>query len=338
MLSQHQIRAATNCAAQILRDSGAKRRIDEDGYTRVDPFRVAQSADVVVMLQPLDKLLGAFIGEDQPGILINSERPAGLIQMTCAHELGHFFLGHGTTTDEQLDYGNAANKKELEADWFAYSLIAPRWAIAKIMRRKGWTATDLAHPFVLYQLALRLGISYKAAIWSLNRLRLLERSLADEALRVQPATIKQSLLAKPLENPHRDVWLLDDADQDLILEPRVDDQMLVRLKNHTGVGYVWTTDEATSEGFVIEPVMMPTPNPQAQESMIAGGVHYQDYLVYPSSNPSPKPAQLQLSERKAWNRAAPPLDNFSTRARYEDLAKGLSPAAKEILLQGTDRP
>jgi Zn-dependent peptidase ImmA (M78 family) len=338
MLAKSQIRAVATRAAEIIGDSGAKRRIDEDGYTRIDPFRIAQSAGVIVMLRPLEKLFGAFIGENQPGILVNSERPAGLIQMTCAHELGHFFLGHGTTTDDQLDYSNTASKKELEADWFAYSLIAPRWAVAKIMKRKGWSMADLARPFVLYQLALRLGISYKAAAWSLNRLGLLERSIVDEALRVQPATIKRSLLARPLENPQRDVWLLDEADRDLILEPRVDDQMLVRLKNHTGAGYVWTTDEVASEGFAIEPMMMPAPSPNDQDALIAGGVHYQDYLVSPKSTHSPGPTRLQLSERKAWKRSEPALDSFSTQACYEDLANGLSPVAKEVLLQGTDRP
>ncbi|KAB0568426.1 MULTISPECIES: ImmA/IrrE family metallo-endopeptidase [Pseudomonas] len=337
MLSKSQIRAVTTRAAEVIRDSGAKRRIEEDGYTRVDPFRIAQSAGVVVMLRPLEKLFGAFIDDGQPGILVNSERPAGLIQMTCAHELGHFFLHHGTTTDDQLDYANTASKKELEADWFAYSLVAPRWAVAKIMKRKGWSVADLAHPFILYQLALRLGISYKAAIWSLNRLQLLDRSVADDALRVQPASIKRSLLDKPLDNSQRDVWLLDERDRDLILEPRVDDQVLVRLKNHTGSGYVWTTDEAASEGFSVEPLMMPTPSSNDENALIAGGMHYQDYLVCSKTNHLSGSAQLLLSERKAWNRAAPPLDSFSTYARYEDLANGLSPVAKEFLLQGTDR-
>lgn len=59
MLSASQIRAVTTRAAELVRDSGAKRRIDEDGYTRVDPFRIAQSAGVVVMLRPLEKLWGA---------------------------------------------------------------------------------------------------------------------------------------------------------------------------------------------------------------------------------------------------------------------------------------
>jgi len=338
MLSASQIKAITTRAAEVVRASGAKRRVDEDGYTRVDPFRIAQSAGVVVMLRPLEKLWGAFINEDHPGILVNSERPAGVIQMTCAHELGHFYLGHGTTADDQLDYGNSAARKELEADWFAYSIMTPRWAVAKIMKRKGWSVADLTHPFNLYQLSLRLGISYSATAWSLQRLKLFDRSVVDELLRVQPKAIKKALLAEPLENSQRDVWLLDEADRDLILEPRVEDQMLVRLKNHTGAGYVWSTSEASSEGFTIEPVMMPPQNATDEGALIAGGEYYQDYLVCTDSLQSPGPLQLQLSECKPWDHSEPPIDSFGTRACYEELAIGLSSAAKEALLKGSGQP
>lgn len=335
MLSASQIKAVVTRAAEVVRESGAKRRIDEDGYTRVDPFRIAQDAGVVVMLRPLEKLWGAFISEGQPGILVNAERPAGVIQMTCAHELGHFVLDHGTTTDEQLDYANTAARKELEADWFAYSLVAPRWAVAKIMKRKGWAVADLAHPFNLYQLSLRLGISYRAIAWSLQRLQLCDRSFVEEVLRVQPAAIKKALLPKPLANSQRDVWLLDESDRDLILEPRVDDQMLVRLKDHSGAGYVWDTKEAASEGFTIEPVLLPPSNATDPDALIAGGEHYLDYLISSSQTPPLGPTELQLDERKPWDRSTDPLNSFETHAQFEDLASGLSSVAKRALLQGT---
>ncbi|MBC9252811.1 hypothetical protein A9179_21310 [Pseudomonas alcaligenes] len=337
MLSSAQIAAATNRAAEVLRDSGAKERIEKDGYTRINPFRVAEFADVLVMLRPMDKLLGAFIRQEQSGILLNSERPAGLVQMTCAHELGHFFLNHGTTADDRLDYAPTAGRQELEADWFAYSLIAPRWAIARIMRRKNWSRNHLCHPFYLYQLSLRLGISYKAAAWSLNRLKLLERTEVDTLLRTQPATIKKSLLHSPLENPHRDVWLIDEADQDLILEPRVDDQMLVRLRNHSSAGYVWTADEAMSEGFLIEPLLIPPGQRADKDSTIGGGVSVQDYLITQAPLAKPEPAQLNLSERKPWSPDSGAIANYSTQASFEHLDPGLSPAAKESLLRSANQ-
>jgi len=190
MLNTKQIRAVTTRAARVLHDVRAMDRI-RDGYTRVDPFQIAHSADVIVMLRPLQKLLGAFVRQDQPGILVNSERPAGLIQMTCAHELGHYFLDHESSTDHNLDYAQNAHRKELEADWFAYSLVAPRWAIANIMKKKRWGAIDLNHPFILYQLSLRLGISYQATVWSLRRQELIDHRLAQHLIKHKPSEIKK---------------------------------------------------------------------------------------------------------------------------------------------------
>lgn len=333
MLSQRQIVEATGRAAEVLRGSGAKQRVEHEGYTRINPFLVAESAGVIVMLRPMDKLFGAFVRDEQSGILLNSERPAGLIQMTCAHELGHFFLGHGTTTDDQLDYRNSAGRKELEADWFAYSLVAPRWAIARIMRKKRWSAGHLLNPFVLYQLSLRLGISYKAAGWSLYRLGLMGRPEIENVLKVPPAAIKKSLLQRPLDNAYRDVWLMDDADRDLVLEPRVDDQIVMRLKNHSAAGYVWSTDEAAAEGFAIEPLLIAPEQQTDTGPMIGGGDNTLDYLVTHVPDPSFTPAHLHLAERKPWNLAAPPIDNYSTRTCHEQLHQGLSPAAKESLLR-----
>ena len=334
MLSQSQIRAVASRAAAVVRESGAKRRIDEDGYTRIDPFRVAQDAGVLVMLRPLEKLLGAFIRERHPGILVNSERPAGLIQMTCAHELGHYYLGHDTAADVQLDYGKSAVKTELEADVFAYNLVAPRWAVARIMQRKGWSAAELAHPFVLYQFSLRLGISFTAAAWSLNRLNLMSRSVVEKVLRTQPSVIKRSLLQQQPGNAQQDVWLLDDGDRDLILEPRFGDSLIIRLKNNTNAGYVWTANDVASEGFVVEPLLRSASDTENDERFIAGGARYQDSLVCFGEAASTGIRRLQLDERKAWDHAQHPMDTFQTAARYEILSSGLSSVAKDTLLQG----
>lgn len=119
-------------AAEVLANPHTRARL-ADGYTRIDPIAIAEDEGINVMVRPLDKLLGAFLREDSVGILLNHRRPAGMFHMTCAHELGHFFLGHGTNTDEQIDYGSGANEIELEADQFAYSLMAPLALVVKVL-------------------------------------------------------------------------------------------------------------------------------------------------------------------------------------------------------------
>lgn len=156
------LRAAQR-AAEVIDETGAMERIEQDGYTRIDPFQIASDSGALVMLRPMQKLLGAFLGDENPGILVNVDRPAGLIHMTCAHELGHFLMGHGSTADEKIYYGSKGAQIEQEADHFGYNLLVPRKLIINIMQRKHWTKEVLFRPTVLYQLALRMGVSYVGA-------------------------------------------------------------------------------------------------------------------------------------------------------------------------------
>ena len=138
----------------ILESSGAMERIKQDGYTRVDPFKIAAREDVSVLLKPLDQLYGAFVRDQRSGILVNSARSAGLIHMTCAHELGHYFMGHDSAVDETLDYPGNADYREQEAETFGYHLLVPRPLLTIICKRKGWNLASLSNPIIIYQLSL----------------------------------------------------------------------------------------------------------------------------------------------------------------------------------------
>ena len=83
--------------------------------------------------------------------------------MTCAHELGHFALGHESTSDTTVDLGQEAELVEQTANQFAYALLAPAWLVAATMRQKRWGRNNLRNPAIVYQLSLRLGMSYKRA-------------------------------------------------------------------------------------------------------------------------------------------------------------------------------
>lgn len=95
-------------------------------------------------------------------ILISSERPEGRKRFTCAHEIGHHVLGHGTVIDEIIKSGSDKTL-ELEADLFAGLLLAPKVAVKGAIGRYGIKDKELT-PLDAYVLSKYFGISYAAFI------------------------------------------------------------------------------------------------------------------------------------------------------------------------------
>jgi len=325
---------AARLAVEVLRDTGAERRIREDGYTRVDPLWIAATQGVMVMQRPFEKLLGAFVRESTPGIMVNSERPRGLIHLTCAHELGHYFLGHESTADEHIQYDKDSALQEREADWFAYCLLTSRATLAQTLRRKGWSINALRDPLNLYQLSLRIGVSYAAMAWSLARLKLWDRSDADRMTRIEPAEIKRSILGRGDFEARTDIWLLDERDRELVLEPSVRDQVLFRLPNHASSGYLWSLDEAQSEGFKIRPLDAPA-HPAATELPNAFNAEADHLLAghVERSKFAGRILPLSFTERRPWEARRDNEAHFRTSVGFEEAGQGLSAGSRRRLLQ-----
>lgn len=320
-------------AASVIENSRAMERIEQDGYTRVDPFRVADSEGISVALRPLDKLLGAFIRDQQSGILLNSARSAGLIHMTCAHELGHYFMGHDTTADETIEYGSKAAEMEQEADAFGHHLLVPRALLMNICRRKGWNLKSIQDPFNLYQLSLRLGVSYAAAAWSLMRHDYIDYDTVQRLLKTQPASIKQSLLKSPLPDSTKEVWVFDERDQSSVLEPRPDDHLIIRLKSHASAGYLWladSSDQVKAEGFTLQPA----PNaPVDPRTLTFGAETSMDYLLTGASENFTDPHVVALAEVRPWEGKQPGDASYVSKAHFEPIAEGLTRESKKALIK-----
>jgi Zn-dependent peptidase ImmA (M78 family) len=330
---------AARLAVEVIRDTGAERRIREEGYTRIDPLWIAAKQGVMVMRRPFEKLLGAFVRESTPGIMVNSERPRGLIHLTCAHELGHYFLGHESTADEHIQYDKDAAIQEREADWFAYCLLTSRATLVQTLRRKGWSIDALRDPLNLYQLSLRIGVSYAAMAWSLARLQLWDRGDADRMARIEPAEIKRSIWGRGDFEARNDIWLLDEHDRELILEPSVRDQVLFRLPNHAPSGYLWSLDEAQSEGFKIQPLDAPT-RPTAADLPGAPNAGA-DHLLIGHAEPSRFAGRilpLSFTERRPWEARLDDEGHFRTSIGFEEASEGLSAGSRRCLLQQEGAP
>lgn len=320
-------------AAEVIESSGAMERIEQDGYTRVDPFRVADSAGLSVALRPMDKLLGAFIRDEQSGILLNSARSAGLIHMTCAHELGHFFMGHETTVDETIEYGSKAVEMEQEADSFGHHLLVPRALLSVVCRRKRWNNRSIRDPFILYQLALRLGVSYAATAWSLLRHEYVDYDAVQRLLKITPASIKQSLFNGALPDATREVWVFDEHDQTSVLEPRPEDHLIIRLKSHASAGYLWLADspeQVKAEGFTLQPAPSAPVDPR---TLTFGAETSMDYFLTGEPDSFADPQVVALSEIRPWEGKQPGDASYVSRAHFEPIAEGLTRESKMALIE-----
>lgn len=342
--------AAARRAAEVLEEFEARKRIDA-GYTRIDAEQIASASDVVVMYRKFELLLGGFLVEDgTPGIIVNWDRPRGLVHMTCAHELGHFALGHESTSDTTVDVSKNAALVERTANQFAYALLAPSWLVSQTMRRQRWGRDALRNAHVIYQMSLRLGMSYKAMVWSLVRLGHLPISDALGIDDVQPITLKRELLGGAAPNNSRsDVWMLTEADRDRVLEPGLGDQMVFDLPNHAGSGRLWSVDEAQSEGFMLKPFVRDArlvPPRRGAEVIVGGDGPTLRYELTPppvltpperaddgvASDEAedevvptlePRKQTIAISERAPWQPGKTAIGQLNLFAEFERLEDGL---------------
>ncbi|MBK0110966.1 MULTISPECIES: ImmA/IrrE family metallo-endopeptidase [unclassified Delftia] len=354
--------AAARRATEVLEEFEVRKRIDT-GYTRIDAELIASASEVIVMYRKFERLLGGFLLEDgNPGIIVNWDRPRGLVHMTCAHELGHFALGHESTSDITVDVSKQAALIERTANQFAYALLAPSWLVSQTMRRQSWGRDSIRRPSIVYQMSLRLGMSYKAMVWSLNRLGHLSLNDALGIVDVQPSSLKRELLGgTTLSNPRSDVWMLTETDRDRILEPGMSDQIVFDLPNHASSGHIWSVDEAQSEGFLLKPFVRDArlmPAPRGSDVFVGGNGSTLRYeLTTPSDIAAPwaiengevenyaadgdlvlrlnsRRRKISLSERAPWQPGRMPTGQLSLFAEFERVEDGFSQPERDRRLAG----
>jgi hypothetical protein len=143
--------------------------------------------------------------------------------------------------------------REMAADSFAALFLMPEDLINALADRQKWDYLAIRRPEVVYQMSLRLGVSYEALVRTLVKHGILTPDESAGFLRIQVKTIKQGLLSSsvvPLDW-RCNVWELSQKDMacSLIAEPN--DYFVVRLREMSGAGYLWSIDQARSAGFQI---------------------------------------------------------------------------------------
>lgn len=249
---------AVHVAAR-LHSEYASEELAERGATRINVFEMLADREIPLLFRPLEGLLGAFINNPLPGVMVTTRRGLSVQRFTAAHELGHALLHHQPSLDDESILGRTPftgqpryGVQEIQADAFASELLLPQWLLAKHMTRQGFRRQDLERPEVVYQLSLRMGVSFSAMCYTLQRFRAIDSIAASKLLKVRPQKIKEQL-AEGIEPEtwHGDVWLVTERDEGMLLEGSRTDLVILRFKEHSGSGYMWRFDELAAAGLEI---------------------------------------------------------------------------------------
>jgi Zn-dependent peptidase ImmA (M78 family) len=253
------ILTGAKAAHTLHRDLGIREQIERSSTSRIDVFAAIAKLGATLMFQPLDKLLGAYLPEEELGVLITTKRPLPVQRFTGAHELGHLYMRHEPSFDDEnilrrapFSTSGTASRQEREADAFASMFLTPAWLIALLLQRQGWSSRQLAEPAYLYQASLRLGTSYSATCYALERHKVIGQSQRERLIDAEPKTIKQQFLSG-YEPPdwHADVWLLTERDEGSLIEGGRNDLFVVKLRENSGAGYLWNFDQLRDAGFAL---------------------------------------------------------------------------------------
>ncbi|MBO9049527.1 ImmA/IrrE family metallo-endopeptidase [Curtobacterium flaccumfaciens] len=221
-----------------------------------DVFAAIEQHGVQLVFAPLQRLYGAYVPGERPGIMISSSHPQALQRYTAAHELGHHLLHReeysldGKAEIASGSGSGSGSDSEREAQLFAGQLLMPPFTVAAAMRQVGARNNGgITAPHV-YEMSGLLGVSYSAMVHTLAGLHHINRSEQARLLAVRPKIIKADLAfgTNPARTAH--VWAVRGPDAVDLSATTVGDEVAVELPENRTTGHRWF---ARTDGDAVEP-------------------------------------------------------------------------------------
>ena len=188
-------RQAQRAAAETRRLAGVGRDLP------ICVFDMAEKLGLEVKFRPETSLEGMYSRGNPSVILVPALRPPGRQAFSCAHELGHHVMGHGTKVDEYLADGRETGRDEPEeglANSFAAHLLMPVAAVRRAFASRGWD-WDASTPEQAFVASCYLGVGYDALINHMHwALRLIGPAQRDKLQRYSPKQLRLSLLGEAI--------------------------------------------------------------------------------------------------------------------------------------------
>lgn len=210
----------------------------------VDVLAIVRELGLVLMMQPLDGLLGFYVRtEEACGVVINSRIPESLQRFTLAHEIAHHVLGHDGSADDEhaVERFDPNAEKEVAAQAFASSLLMPEPLVNRAIKSlptfqnsSRLTAADA------YLFSRQLGVSYSAGLWRLFGKRMLSYDDVQRFRKAGALAAKNDLRGDDrVTNARADVWLLGSENSGLSILCRIGDEVRIDLPEDTSTGAGW---------------------------------------------------------------------------------------------------
>ncbi|MGH1432558.1 MAG: ImmA/IrrE family metallo-endopeptidase [Neptuniibacter sp.] len=189
------------------------------------PYNLAEAMGLDVRFIKISSFEGMYLAEDLV-ILIGAERPEGRKVFTCAHEIGHHILEHGTVIDEIIETGSD-KEIEREADFFGSMLLMPESLIRRVGNE---LKIDFSNPNVekLYIASRYIGVSFVGLITHLYlNMKLLSRANYTALKKINLGAIKNALAG---ERVFGEVFFVGNWWNDKAVDLCVGDQILTNEK------------------------------------------------------------------------------------------------------------
>ena len=171
-------------------------------------YDLAERLGIEVRFVDIGSMEGVYLRASPHTILLTSLRPSGRRAFNCAHELGHYNNGDGSTADDLIDNGREANldPKEFAANCFAGALLMPKTAVERAFRLRGWDPRQCT-PDQIYVVSNYFGVGYLTLVHHMHRA--LGTISGQRAKRLTKTTVRQAR-AQALGWDSRDTtWFVD---------------------------------------------------------------------------------------------------------------------------------
>ena len=327
---------ATAAANKLHFKYGLKSREDM-GENCIDVFDIIHQENVCLCFGKLDKLHGAYLPSKnkKEGVLINSSHPLQLQRFTAAHELGHHVMKHKPSLDTDIlrrattsnynskDIGNSL--QEMEADNFASAFLMPRWLIIKHLKSMGETLEYFTNPVNVYQMSLRLGVSYKAFCLALLSNNFSSYEKVQELLKIEPKIIKRKIISDEIidsTNKWADVWKIDESSKSYKIVGSLNDIFILELDESPSTGYIWDFKCLLNNNFkILTNIAVSTENIDDESLVKRLGSSIKRQIVF--TNTELFEGKLEITKKRPWegNFLEKKEINFSLNGRGQGFYK-----------------